>query len=190
MEVPLRLLYGDGVSLAFAPRIALPPAPASSLFRPWPFHALSRSHRLPCSDPSASPFPASASSPRMAFPPATLPSLLRPLRVAFPGLRVLSPHGLSSGHIAFPAPTPPASLFFRFRRPSVPAITCSGSSCFSSPSGPSCAPFWFVPLPAFGKRPDCLRMGLFCPPPAPKSINPSARKRRKYLEKRLQNPIL
>ena len=51
-EVPLRLLYGDGVSLAFAPRIALPPAPASSLFRPWPFHALSRPHRLPCSDPS------------------------------------------------------------------------------------------------------------------------------------------
>ncbi len=65
------------------------------------------------SSPGIFPFPA------LAFPrpfPATSPSLLRPLRVAFPGLRVLSPHGLSSGHIAFPAPTPPASLFF-----SVPA---------------------------------------------------------------------
>ena len=61
------------------------------------------------SSPGIFPFPA------LAFPrpfPATSPSLLRPLRVAFPGLRVLSPHGLSSGHIAFPAPTPPASLFF------------------------------------------------------------------------------
>lgn len=82
------------------PRIALPPAPASSLFRPWPFHALSRPHRLPCSDPSASPFPASASSPRMAFPPATLPSLLRPLRRRF--------------FFSVPAPFGPGHYLLRF----------------------------------------------------------------------------
>ncbi len=101
------------------PRIALPPAPASSLFRPWPFHALSRPHRLPCSDPSASPFPASASSPRMAFPPATLPSLLRPLRRRF----FFGSGALRSRPLL--APVPPVSVL-----PPAPPVPPSGSCLF------------------------------------------------------------
>ena len=186
---------------------------ASSLFRPRPFHALFRPHRLPGSAPRRLLFPGlrvlspqGLSSGHIAFPAPT------PGVAFFTGLRVLSPHGLSSGHIAFPAPTPgvaffsapafprpfpatspsrlrppPASSLSRPRRPSVPAFTCSGSSCFPPPLLP---PPWFVPLPAFGRRPDCPRAGLFCPLPAPKSVDSSVRKRRKYLEKRLQNPIL
>ena len=131
MEVPLRLLYGDGVSLAFAPRIALPPAPASSLFRPWPFHALSRPHRLPCSDPSASPFPASASSPRMAFPPATLPSLLRPLRRRF----FFGSGALRSRPLL--APVPPVSVL-----PPAPPVPPSGSCLFPLSERGRIVPGW------------------------------------------------
>ena len=71
----------------------------------------------------------------MVFPPAPAPSLLQPLRVAFPGLRVLSPQGLSSGHIAFPAPTPPRRLS-RLPRP-LPAWPFLRPHCLpcSDPSG-------------------------------------------------------
>lgn len=116
----------------------------------WPLPPHSSS-----SSPGIFPFPA------LAFPrpfPATSPSLLRPLRVAFPGLRVLSPHGLSSGHIAFPAPTPPASLFFgsgalRFRSllapvppvsvlPPAPPVPPSGSCLFPLSERGRIVPGW------------------------------------------------